>query len=148
MIELVGSRHSGSGTLVRFGVSMAAVCGEALHITRARARRDKPGLRAQHVAALRSCAALCDGVVEGDKVGSQEITFRPGPRIRGCVRRFEIGTAGSATMLALGLLPMACFADEPLDATLIGGVFQDFAPSPHHFAEVLLPALAVGPPSR
>jgi RNA 3'-terminal phosphate cyclase (ATP) len=141
MIELDGSRHSGSGTLVRFGASLAALCGEPLHITRARARRPKPGLRAQHVAALRACAALCEGEVEGAEVGSQELRFRPGPRIRGGVHRFEIGTAGSTTMLALGLLPLACFAESPLDATLVGGVFQDFAPSPHHFAQVLLPGL-------
>jgi len=139
---LDGSRHSGSGTLVRFGVALAALRGEPLHITHARARRPKPGLRAQHVAALKACAELCEGSVEGAEIGSQEVRFRPGPRIRGGVRSFVIGTAGSTTMLALGLLPMACFADSLLDATLIGGVFQDFAPSPHHFQHVLLPALA------
>ena len=142
MTELDGSRHSGSGTLVRFGAALAALRGAPLHITHARARRPKPGLRAQHVAALRACAELCQGTIEGATVGSQEVRFRPGPRIRGGAHRFEIGTAGSTTMLALGLLPMACFADSPLDATLVGGVFQDFAPSPHHFQHVLLPALA------
>ena len=142
MIQLDGSAHSGSGTLVRFGVSLAALAGEPLHITRARSRRPKPGLRAQHVASLQACAALCGGKVQGAAVGSQEITFTPGPRIRGGTYHFAIGTAGSTTMLALGILPLACFADAPVVATLEGGVFQDFAPSPHHFQQVLLPALA------
>ena len=35
VIHLDGSQHSGSGTLVRFGVSLAALVGEPLHITRA-----------------------------------------------------------------------------------------------------------------
>ena len=142
VIHLDGSQHSGSGTLVRFGVSLAALVGEPLHITRARSRRPKPGLRAQHVASLHACAALCGGTAEGATVGSQEITFVPGPRIRGGAYDFEIGTAGSTTMLALGILPLACFADSPVAATIVGGVFQDFAPSPHHFQHVLLPTLA------
>lgn len=142
MIHLDGSQHSGSGTLVRFGVSLAALLGEPLHITRARARRPKPGLRAQHVAGVRACAALCGGELEGAEVGSQELRFVPGPRIRGGTYAFQIGTAGSTTMLALCILPLACFADGPLTATLEGGVFQDFAPSPYHFQHVLLPVLA------
>jgi RNA 3'-terminal phosphate cyclase (ATP) len=142
VIHLDGSQHSGSGTLVRFGVSLAAILGEPLHITRARSRRPKPGLRAQHVTSLQACAALCGGSVAGAAVGSQEIHFAPGRHIRGGRYRFEIGTAGSTTMLALGILPLACFADAPVEATLVGGVFQDFAPSPHHFQHVLLPTLA------
>jgi RNA 3'-terminal phosphate cyclase (ATP) len=141
-IHLDGSQHSGSGTLVRFGVSLAALLGERLHVTHARARRPKPGLRAQHVASLEACAALCGGSVEGATVGSQEILFAPGSRIRGGAFRFEIGTAGSTTMLALGILPLACFAEAPVTAEITGGVFQDFAPSPHHFQHALLPALA------
>jgi hypothetical protein len=39
VIHLDGSQHSGSGTLVRFGVSLAALVGEPLHITRALAAR-------------------------------------------------------------------------------------------------------------
>ena len=44
MIELDGSKHSGSGTLVRFGVALAALTGQALRVVNARANRPKPGL--------------------------------------------------------------------------------------------------------
>jgi RNA 3'-terminal phosphate cyclase (ATP) len=44
-------------------------------------------------------------------------------------------------MLALSLLPLTCFADRPLTARITGGVFQDFAPSPHHMQHVLRPLL-------
>ncbi len=139
---LDGRQHSGSGTLVRFGVALAAVLGRRLRITSARARRRQPGLRAQHVAAVRACAELCGGSAAGVEVGSQELDFEPGGRIRGGRYRFEIGTAGSATMLALAVLPVACCADGPVVATIRGGTFQDFAPSAHHFEHVLLPTLA------
>ena len=65
----------------------------------------------------------------------------PGARIKGGSFAWDIGTAGSATMLALSILPVACFADGPVTARITGGVFQDFAPSPHHLQYVLVPLL-------
>jgi RNA 3'-terminal phosphate cyclase (ATP) len=141
-IELDGAQQSGSGTLVRFGVALASVLGRELHVVRARARRAKPGLRPQHVAALRAAAELCGGRVEGERVGASEFRFAPGPRLRAGEFTWDIGTAGSATMLALGVLPIACLAPGPVCARIRGGVFQDFAPSPHHLAHVLAPLLA------
>jgi len=44
-------------------------------------------------------------------------------------------------MLALSILPLACFADSPVTARITGGVFQDFAPSPRHMQYVLAPLL-------
>lgn len=142
MIEIDGAHHSGSGTIVRFAVVLSALCGEPIHLVNARARRRRPGLRPQHVAAVRACAALCQARTEGLRVDSRELVFRPGGPVRGGRHEWDIGTAGSATMLALGVLPLACLADRPLRARITGGVFQDFAPSPFHMRHVLAPLLA------
>jgi RNA 3'-terminal phosphate cyclase (ATP) len=142
LIEIDGAQQSGSGTLVRFGVAFAALLGAPLRVRNARAKRAKPGLRPQHVAAVRACAALCGGRVEGVGVGARDFTFAPGKGITGGRFEWDIGTAGSATMLALGILPVACFAHAPVVARITGGVFQDFAPSPFHLRHVLLPLLA------
>jgi RNA 3'-terminal phosphate cyclase (ATP) len=40
-------------------------------------------------------------------------------------------------MLALSVLPVACFAAAPVRARITGGLFQDFAPSPFHMHRVL-----------
>jgi RNA 3'-terminal phosphate cyclase (ATP) len=40
-------------------------------------------------------------------------------------------------MLAFSVLPLACFADQPVRARIEGGVFQDYAPSPYHLQHVL-----------
>lgn len=140
-VHVDGALHSGSGTIVRFAAALAALVGRPVHVTNARARRPKPGLRPQHAAALRACAELCSGVVEGAEVGSRELVFRPGGTVRGGAYTWDIGSAGSATMLALGILPVACFADRPLVARIAGGTFQDFAPSPLHMRHVLAPLL-------
>ncbi len=141
MLRIDGGQKLGSGTLVRFAVALSGLTGRPVEIVNARAKRPKPGLRPQHLAAVQACARLCEARVEGAVVGSRELRFEPGSRIRGGRHAFDIGTAGSASMLALTLLPLGAFAASPLEATIRGGVFQDFAPSPGHMRHVLLPSL-------
>ncbi len=141
MIEIDGSQKSGSGTIVRSAVALAALLGKRLHLFNARAKREKPGLRPQHLAAVRACTEMCGGKTEGIGAGCREFTFFPGERIKGGNYAWDIGTAGSATMLALCVLPLACFAESAVTARITGGVFQDFAPSPHHMQRVLAPLL-------
>ncbi len=141
MIIIDGAQKSGSGTIVRYAVALAALLGQPLHLFNARAKRDKPGLRPQHLSSVLACAQLCGATTEGASVGCREFTFVPGARITGGSFAWDIGTAGSATMLALSVLPVACFADGPVTARITGGVFQDFAPSPHHMQHVLAPLL-------
>ncbi|MFH0914358.1 MAG: RNA 3'-terminal phosphate cyclase [Chloroflexota bacterium] len=141
MIYIDGSAKSGSGTLLRYAVALASLRGEELHIDHIRARRDKPGLRPQHLASVKACAELCQGEVKGAKVDSQEIYYKPGERIRGGNYQWDIGTAGSTTLLVATLLPMALFAESETTLRVSGGLFQDFAPSAHHLQYVLFPTL-------
>jgi RNA 3'-terminal phosphate cyclase (ATP) len=99
MPHLDGSRFSGSGTIVRFGVSLAALTGQAIHLTNVRARRAPPGLRPQHLKALEAVTQVCQGTLQGGTVGSQEILFRPGKSLQGGTFQWDIGTAGSTAML-------------------------------------------------
>jgi RNA 3'-terminal phosphate cyclase (ATP) len=141
MLNLDGSKYSGSGTIVRFGVALAALTDQELTLTNIRARRDQPGLRPQHLKAVEAITELCQGTLEGGAVGSRELHFKPGPLPQGGGFHWDIGTGGSATMLALALLPVAAFAAQPCLFRITGGVFQDFAPSAFHFQHALLPLL-------
>lgn len=141
MLHLDGSSYSGSGTIVRFGVPLAALAGQALCLTHIRARRDPPGLRPQHLKAVQAVAQLCQGSLEGAAVGSQELLFQPGRLSQGGSFQWDIGTAGSTTMLAFALLPVAVFARGRHTFRLTGGLFQDFAPSAFHVQHALLPLL-------
>jgi RNA 3'-terminal phosphate cyclase (ATP) len=80
---------------------------------------------------------MCGGDTEGVAIDSTEFTFVPGPRLPGGTYDWDIGTAGSTTMLAFSVLSLACFADQPVRARIQGGVFQDYAPSPYHLEHVL-----------
>jgi RNA 3'-terminal phosphate cyclase (ATP) len=141
MLTIDGSRYSGSGTIVRQAVAFSALTGRAIHLIKARAKRDKPGLRLQHIRVIQAIAELVNGQVEGVSQSSQEFTFRPGPLKTGRHYHWDIGSAGSTTMLALGVLPVLAFAESPVSVELQGGLFQDFAPSAFHLQHVLLPLL-------
>ena len=141
MITIDGGAKSGSGTIVRYSVALASLLGKEIKIQNIRQRRDKPGLRAQHLKVIQACAEMCHGVVENAAVGSKEITYIPRERFNGGEYHWDIGTAGSTTMFAQALLPLACFAEKPSKFRLEGGLFQDFAPSAYHMKFVLLPLL-------
>jgi len=141
MITIDGGAKSGSGTIVRYSVALASLLGEEIKIENIRARRDKPGLRAQHLKVVQACQEMCQGMIKNASVGSKEITYTPRVRFSGGEYSWDIGTAGSTTMMAQTLLPLACFAQKPSKFRLEGGLFQDFAPSAYHMKFVLLPFL-------
>jgi RNA 3'-terminal phosphate cyclase (ATP) len=84
---------------------------------------------------------MCRGTVQGAYVGSKAITYTPRGRFDGGEYSWDIGTAGSTTMMAQTLIPLACFGRKPSKFKLEGGLFQDFAPSAYHMKFVLLPLL-------
>lgn len=142
ILTIDGSRYSGSGTIVRQAVAFSALTGRPIHVFNARVKREKPGLRPQHTRVVEAIADLVNGRAEGLTSGSQEFTFRPGTLKIGQRYQWDIGSAGSTTMLALGIMPVLVFAGSPITVELRGGLFQDFAPSAFHLQHVLLPLLS------
>ncbi|MBN1931259.1 MAG: RNA 3'-phosphate cyclase [Desulfobacterales bacterium] len=142
MITIDGSQKSGSGTIVRDAVAFSVLMGKNLCLKNIRAKRAKPGLRAQHLKGIEASAQFCSASYKGLRIGSKEISFMPGQSLKGGNFIWDIGTAGSTTMLALNVIPLTIFADEPTIFKVSGGLFQDFAPSVYHLKYVLLPILS------
>jgi RNA 3'-terminal phosphate cyclase (ATP) len=142
LIEIDGASHSGSGAVVRQSVAYAALTGQPLHLIRARASRPRPGLAHQHLCAVRAICDLAGGTVEGASLGSQELVFHPGKPVPTGQYRWDVGTAGSVTTLALALLPVLALTRRRVDVELHGGLFQDFAPSYFHVKHIMVPLLA------
>jgi RNA 3'-terminal phosphate cyclase (ATP) len=140
MLEIDGSYGEGGGQLVRTAVALAAVTGRGVRIRGIRARRRTPGLAAQHLTAIRAVAALAQGELEGDRIGSMEIAFRPGA-LRGGEFRFDVGTAGSITLVLQALLPVAVSAPCPSAFRITGGTDVPASPPLDYFRQVLLPIL-------
>ncbi len=140
-LVLDGSRGSGSGTIVRTAVALAGLTGRKIRVENVRAARENPGLRPQHLGAVTAVARQTSARLQGAAVGSRAFAFDPSGRIQGGEYSFDLG-AGSATLVAYTVLPVAAFADRPSRFTLRGSTFQDFAPSVYHLQQVLLPLLA------
>ena len=83
---------------MRTAVSLAAAMGKEVSVTGIRVDRNESGLRAEHLAAVRAAAAVCDGQLTGDSIGSREITFHPGA-IRAGGYSFQAGAAGSTGLI-------------------------------------------------
>lgn len=141
VIEIDGSAFSGSGTIVRYAVVLATLARKAIRVRNIRSRRPNPGLRPQHLSVVRACCELSGGTIQGDRVGSKEILFWPGGKIQGGSFSWDIGTGGSATMMAFSLIPIGLFADKPLEVEITGGLFQDNAPGAFHMERILIPSI-------
>jgi len=142
VLEIDGSQKSGSGTILRLSVALAAIIKEPLHIFNIRMKRTQPGLRPQHLEAVLTAARLCNAAVKGATLGSREIWFTPG-EIQGGEIMSEIGTAGSIPMLLLTVLPMCAYARHHVCLRVTrGGTDVRNSPTTNYLKHVLLPVLS------
>jgi RNA 3'-terminal phosphate cyclase (ATP) len=116
MITIDGAVLEGGGQVVRGAVALSALTGEAVEITDIRRNRTRPGLAAQHIAAVRAVAALCDAECEGLAPGSSRLLFTPG-RLTGAEVTLPIGTAGSIPLVLQAWLPVALAAGGAIRIT-------------------------------
>ncbi len=128
-IELDGSKGEGGGQILRTALTLSLLTGRPFQLRKARANRDKPGLRPQHVMAVKAAAELGRAEVDGAEVGSRTIRFRPGA-IEPRDLTLDIGTAGATALVLQTLhLPIAVNAGSGVRVSLRGGTFNEKAPS-------------------
>ncbi len=132
-----GSMGEGGGQILRTAIAISAIAGRKLKIINIRAKRDPPGLRPQHLTAVRAIARISGGKLRGDSVGSTELEFTPG-NIRGGSYVFDVGTAGSISLVLQALLPVMAFADSSVKVVIRGGTDVLRAPTIDYVREVLV----------
>jgi RNA 3'-phosphate cyclase len=141
LIEIDGSQKSGSGTILRLSVALAAITGQPLHIYNIRQNRPQPGLRPQHLEAVLTAARLCDAELKGAELNSRELWFTP-KKVHGGKIEAQIGTAGSIPMLLMTVLPICAFAENPVHLCVSkGGTDVQNSPTTNYLRFVLLPML-------
>jgi RNA 3'-terminal phosphate cyclase (ATP) len=140
MVEIDGSFGEGGGQIVRTALSLSALLGVPFRLVNIRRKRSKPGLRAQHVAAVRAVKEISDAAVEGAEIDSRTLEFRPRGR-KGGTFRFDIGTAGATPLVLQALLPPLLFSSTPSRVVLTGGTHVPISPPFHFIERIFLPFL-------
>ena len=133
MLTIDGSFGEGGGQIIRTSLALSLVTGKPFQVERVRANRDKPGLRQQHLTAVKAAAEIGAATVEGAAVGATAFTFTPGVVSPGDYT-FSVGTAGSATLVLQTVLPPLMIAAAPSMLRFEGGTHNVHAP-PYDFLE-------------
>jgi RNA 3'-terminal phosphate cyclase (ATP) len=128
VLTIDGSSGEGGGQILRTALALSTVTGQPFEITRIRARRPVPGLRPQHLAAVRAATMISGARAGGAFEGSPDLRFEPGPIASGDYR-FEIATAGAVSLVLQTVLPPLATAAARSRVEVTGGTHVMASPS-------------------
>lgn len=140
MLIIDGSIGEGGGQILRYTLALASLLEKPVRIINIRAKRQNPGLQPQHLTSVRAVATIANAKVEGAYKGSMELVFNPG-KLQGGNFVFDIGTAGSITLVLQALLPLLPFLDRRTAIEIRGGTDVPMSPPVDYFRYVLFPLL-------
>jgi len=145
LIEIRGDELEGGGQILRSSVALSALLGRPVRIINIRGKRPSPGMKAQHVTAIRALARICGAKVNGLELGSRVLEFRPSEIISGRFE-FEVGTAGSISLVLQAILPVLSFAPSRTSAIIKGGTDVRWSPPIDYLRFVAIPIISrMGP---
>jgi RNA 3'-terminal phosphate cyclase (ATP) len=140
MLTIDGSYGEGGGQILRSALALALITQRPFRITAIRARRLRPGLMRQHLTAVNAAAGVGSAEVCGAALGSKELTFAP-RQLRPGAYAFDVGTAGSTTLVLQTVLPALLLATAPSSLVLEGGTHNPNAPPFDFLEKVFLPLI-------
>ncbi len=140
VLHIDGAQGEGGGQVLRTSLALSILTGKPFAMERIRAGRKKPGLARQHMTCVEAAATISGAEVEGNELGSQSLRFQPGTVQPGDFH-FDIGTAGSTTLMLQTVLMPLLLAEGPSRLVLEGGTHNPMAPPFEFLRDTFLPQL-------
>ena len=138
MIELDGNFGEGGGQILRTALALSTITQKPFRIINIRKNRPRPGLKAQHLTAIKALQEMCDCKVDDAVLGSEEIIFYPS-KIKKRNIEIDIGTAGSITLLLQSLLLPCIEFDKSTKIKIIGGTDVKWCMLWDYYEQVIVP---------
>jgi RNA 3'-terminal phosphate cyclase (ATP) len=135
-----GRQGEGGGQVLRSSLALSLISGKPFRIDNIRAGRKKPGLLRQHLTAVQAATQVGQADVRGASLGSARLDFVPHAVVPGDYH-FDVGTAGSTTLVLQTVLPVLLTAAQPSRLSFAGGTHNPFAPPFDFLEQVFLPII-------
>ncbi|MEK6874266.1 MAG: RNA 3'-terminal phosphate cyclase [Nanoarchaeota archaeon] len=140
MISLDGSFGEGGGQIIRTALGLSVLTNQAFEVLNIRTSRPLPGLKPQHLAAIRTLQEISCASVIGAKEGSLHLIFKPEAfQPRDII--IDVGTAGSITLVLQALLLPILFGGKHVNLKIRGGTDVKWSMPFDYVKEVLVPHL-------
>jgi RNA 3'-terminal phosphate cyclase (ATP) len=140
LLKINGAYGEGGGQILRSAVSLSAITGKPIEVINIRSKRKNPGIRPQHMLAVKTIADLFHAKVENLKVGSDWIRFSnlsPKEFDFGNIMKIDVGTAGSIPMILQAVIPAVSLAGRSLAIQITGGTDVSQSPTTDYLRFVM-----------
>ena len=145
VLKIDGSTGEGGGQIIRTALALSMLTGTPIEISNIRAGRAKPGLMRQHLMCVRASQEIANAEVSGAHLGSLAFRFTPKEIVSGDYT-FDIGSAGSTSLVLQTILPALLFANTDshgVSTVMIkGGTHNPFSPTTDFLQQAFVPAIA------
>lgn len=140
-LEIDGSFGEGGGQIVRTAITLSCIMNQPIIIENIRKNRKNPGLKPQHLTALKILKKICNAELDQIKVGDTSLKFVPGD-VQSLSLQENVGTAGSISLIIQVLIPVIAICKKKLKLKIIGGTNVLWSPTIDYTQIVLREAYA------
>ncbi len=112
-LEIDGSFGEGGGQIVRTAITLSCIMKQPIKIENIRKKRKNPGLKPQHLTALKILKKICNADLDQLKIGSTSLEFIPGD-MQSLNLKENVGTAGSISLIIQVLIPVIAICKKKI----------------------------------
>ena len=135
-LKIDGSFGEGGGQIIRTAITLSCITKKSVRIENIRKKRRVPGLRRQHLIAIKLLGKICNADIKGLNIGSTSIEFIP-HNVEDKILEEDVGTAGSICLIVQVLIPAVAFCGKNLQLSIIGGTDVPWSPTSNYTRYVL-----------